>query len=115
VKLIVAVIEPQELAPVREALMARDVHKLTVSNALGQGLDLSKHEVYRGVVYEIALLKKLRLEIAVNEDFVEPAIEAICEVAGRAADEGGRGKLFVLPLEQCVRIRTGARGPDAVG
>jgi len=114
-KLIVAIVEPQQLAPIREALMAHKIYKFTVSNALGQGMDLSKHEVYRGVAYDIRLLKKLRLEIAVNEAFVDTVIEAICGVARQSAEDAGRGKIFVLPIEQCVRIRTGETGQPAIG
>lgn len=114
-KLIIAIIEPQELAPIREALMQRKIYKFTVSNVLGQGVDLSQHEVYRGVAYDIRLLKKLRLEIAVNEAFVEAAVASICEVACQASKDAGRGKIFVLPIEQCVRIRTGETGKVVIG
>lgn len=114
-KLIVAIIEPQELAPIREALMEHKIYKFTVSNVLGQGVDLSKHEVYRGVAYDIQLLKKLRLEIAVNEEFVDAVVESICNVARQAPEDAGRGKIFVLPIEQCIRIRTGETGKAAIG
>ncbi len=114
-KLIIAIIEPQELAPIREALMEHKIYKFTVGNVLGQGLDLSKHEVYRGVSYDIKLLKKLRLEIAVNEEYVSHVVDAICDVARDAPKEAGRGKIFILPIEECVRIRTGETGAVAIG
>ena len=113
-KLIVAIIQPEELPDIKDELVKRKVYKFTASNALGQGVELPLQETYRGISHEIKLLKKVRLEIAVNEDFVETAIEAICTVA-RDADDGGRGKIFILPIEDCVRIRTGESGKVAIG
>ena len=113
--MIVAIIEPQDLGPIQEALLARGIHKFTVSHVVGQGSDLSKHEIYRGVAFDIKLLKKVRLEVAVNDEFVEPAIDAICGVAQKALSGAAPGKIFVLPIEQCVRIRTVETGSAAIG
>ena len=115
-KLIVAYIQPERLPIVKQALFTKKVIKISVTNALGCGEEEGYHEQYRGVNIEVDLLKKVRLEIAVSDDFVEGAIEAIIEGA-RTGDSGGvgDGKIFVIPLENCVRIRTGERGADAIG
>ncbi|KKM55570.1 hypothetical protein LCGC14_1552610 [marine sediment metagenome] len=112
-KLIIAYIKPEKLSDVKQALYAAEVYKLSVTNALGCGQQKGYHETYRGVDIEVNLLKKVRLEIAVNEDFVQPTIEAI--VRGARTGKIGDGKIFVVPLERCVRIRTGDEGHDAIG
>ena len=112
-RLIIAYIQPEKLNDVKQALYAAEVYKLSVTNALGCGQQKGYHETYRGVDMEVNLLKKVRLEIAVNEDFVQPTIDAI--VAGARTGNIGDGKIFVLPLERCVRIRTGQEGHDAIG
>jgi len=112
-KLIIAMIQPHKLPDVKEALFAADVHKMTVTNVLGCGQQKGYSETYRGVVHEINLLKKIRLEIAVNKDFVEPTIDAI--IKGAKTGNIGDGKIFVLDLPECVRIRTGERGGAAIG
>ena len=112
-KLIVAYIQPEKLNDVKQALYAAEVYKLSVSNALGCGQQKGYHETYRGVDVEVNLLKKVRLEIAVNADFVQPTIDAIA--SGARTGTIGDGKIFVLPLERCVRIRTGDEGDDAIG
>ena len=112
-KLIIAYIQPEKLNDVKQALYAANIFKLSVSNALGCGQQMGYHETYRGVDIEVNLLKKVRLEIAVNADFVEPTIDAI--VKGARTDKIGDGKIFVIPLERCVRIRTGEEGNDAIG
>jgi nitrogen regulatory protein P-II 1 len=81
---------------------------------LGQGKEIPVQEVYRGIAHEISLLKKVRLEIAVNNDFVESAVEAITTVARKEGDKG-RGKIFILPIEECIRIRTNEKGSEAIG
>ena len=86
---------------------------MTVTNALGCGQQKGFTETYRGVIHEVNLLKKIRLEIAVNEDFVQPTIEAI--IKGARTGKIGDGKIFVLDLPQCIRIRTGQEGSDAIG
>ena len=112
-KLIIAYIQPEKLNDVKQALYAANIYKLSVSNALGCGQQMGYHETYRGVDIEVNLLKKVRLEIAVNADFVEPTIDAI--VKGARTDKIGDGKIFVMPLERCVRIRTSEEGNDAIG
>ena len=112
-KLIVAMIQPYKLSDVKKALFEAEVYKMTVTNTLGCGQQRGYTETYRGVEEEINLLKKVRLEIAVNEDFVEPTIEAI--IKGAKTGKIGDGKIFVLDLPECIRIRTGKRGDEAIG
>jgi nitrogen regulatory protein P-II 2 len=112
-KLIIAYIQPQKLNDVKQALYAAEVYKISVTNALGCGQQKGYHETYRGVDVEVNLLKKVRLEIAVNENFVEPTIEAI--IAGARTGQIGDGKIFVVDLPECIRIRTGERGSEAIG
>ena len=114
-KLIIAIIRPDNLEAVQNALVSVEVFRLTVLEVQGFGRQLGYTEVYRGTEYKMQLLKKLQLEIGVNDDFVEPTIEAIIK-AGRTEPDGniGDGKIFVLPLEDCVRIRTGERGGTAI-
>src|SRR3954466_1427711 len=115
-KMIVAIIRPEKLEAVQEALSERDVYLMTVTDVRGCGRQRGFTEVYRGAELQIRLLPKLKLEIAVNDAFVEATIEAIVHAA-RTGDTGqlGDGKIFVLPLEDCVRIRTGERGSAAIG
>ncbi len=112
-KLIVALIQPHKLPDVKKALYDAEVYKMTVTNALGSGQQKGYTEAYRGVIHEVNLLKKLRLEIAVNDEFVEPTIDAI--IKGAQTGQIGDGKIFVLDLSDCVRIRTGERGNEAIG
>ena len=112
-KLVIAYIQPEKLNDVKQSLYAAEIFKLSVSNALGCGQQKGYHESYRGVDVEVNLLKKVRLEIAVNEAFVQPTIDAI--VRGARTGKIGDGKIFVIPLERCVRIRTGEEGNDAIG
>ena len=113
-KLIIAVIQPEELPKIKEELLKRKIYKFTITNAKGQGVEFPLQEVYRGVAHEIKLLNKVRLEIAVNDKFVDSVIESITMVAKKDSDKG-RGKIFILPIEECVRIRTGERGENAIG
>ena len=115
-KLVVAIIRPEKLDDVQRALAERDVYLMTVSDVRGFGRQRGYTEVYRGTEVQIRLVPKLKLEIAVNDAFVEATVEAIVHAA-RSGDTGavGDGKIFVLPLEDCVRIRTGERGPEAIG
>ena len=115
-KLLVAIIRPEKLEAVQHALAERDVYLMTVSDVRGCGRQRGYTENYRGTEVRIQLISKLKLEIAVNEAFVDATIEAIVHAA-RSADTGaiGDGKIFVLPMEDCVRIRTGERGPEAIG
>ena len=112
-KLIVAMIQPHKLPDVKQALFDADVHKMTVTNVLGCGQQKGYSETHRGVVHEINLLKKVRLEIAVNKLFVEPTIKAI--IRGAKTGNIGDGKIFVLDLPRCIRIRTEEEGPEAIG
>ncbi|AHF01862.1 nitrogen regulatory protein P-II 1 [Thiomicrospira aerophila AL3] len=111
-KLIVAIIKPFKLDDVREALHDIDVHGMTVTEAKGFGRQKGHTEIYRGAEYAIEFLPKVRLEIGVPDDKVEVAIEAI----GNAARTGkiGDGKIFVMPIEQAVRIRTEESGDVAL-
>ena len=112
-KLIIAYIQPHKLNDVKKTLYKSDVHKMSVTNALGCGEQLGYEESYRGIKFEVNLLKKVRLEIAVNEDFVQKAIDAIIE--GAKTGNIGDGKIFVVDLIECVRIRTGDKGKQAIG
>ena len=112
-KLITAYIQPHKLQDVKQALYKADVHKMSVTNALGCGAQKGYHESYRGVDFEVNLLKKVRLEIAVNEEFVEKTVEAI--IAGARTGTIGDGKIFITELSDCVRIRTGERDGAAIG
>ena len=112
-KLIVAYIQPERLTAVKQALYEKEVFKLSVTNALGCGQQKGYHESYRGVDIEVNLLKKVRLEIAVNKEFVKPTIDAI--ISGARTGQIGDGKIFVMELSECIRIRTGETGEDAIG
>jgi nitrogen regulatory protein P-II 2 len=111
-KYIIAIIQPHKLDEVRRELENVEVNLLTVSNVLGRGRQKGYTEVYRGI-QEIGLLKKTKLEIAVNEDFVEPTIAAITK--GAHTGNPGDGKIFVLDLDDVVRIGTSERGGVAIG
>ena len=112
-KLIIAFIQPEKLPEVKKALYAAEVFKRSVTNALGCGQQKGYAETYRGVMYEVNLLKKVRLDIAVNDNFVKPAIDAI--IKGARTGKIGDGKIFVVDLPRCVRIRTGDEGQQAIG
>ncbi|MCH7557569.1 MAG: P-II family nitrogen regulator [Planctomycetes bacterium] len=112
-KLIIAYIQPHKLQDVKKALYKTEVYKMSVTNALGCGKQKGYHESYRGIDFEVNLLKKVRLEIAVNEDFVEKTINAIVE--GAKTGQIGDGKIFVLDLNECIRIRTSEKGDKAIG
>jgi nitrogen regulatory protein P-II 1 len=115
-KLITVIIRPEKLEAVQQALSERDVYLMTVTDVRGCGRQRGFTEVYRGAEVVIRLLPKIKLEIAVNDAFVEATIEAIVHSA-RTGETGqlGDGKIFVLPLEDCIRIRTGERGGEAIG
>jgi nitrogen regulatory protein P-II 1 len=112
-KLIIAIIQPYKLEEVKEELYKAGVNLITVSEVLGHGRQMGVTEVYRGYKETGNLLRKVRLEIAVNENFLEPTIGAI--IKGAKTGETGDGKIFVLDLEECVRIRTEERGQTAIG
>lgn len=114
-KLIIAVIQPSRLEAVKEALTDVEVFRLTVMDCQGFGRQKGQTEVYRGHEFTVNLLRKVQLQIAVNEEFVEPTVNAIIQ-GGRTSEEGaiGDGKIFVLPMDDCIRIRTGERGTEAI-
>ncbi|MFO8064528.1 MAG: P-II family nitrogen regulator [Spirochaetota bacterium] len=112
-KLIIAYIQPHKLSDVKEELFKAEVYKMSVTNSMGAGRQKGYTEHYRGVDIEVNLLKKVRIEIAVNDNFVQPTVDAI--VSGARTGEIGDGKIFVLPLENCVRIRSGETGTQAIG
>jgi len=112
-KKITAYIQPEALNPVKQALYAKEIFKMSVTTALGCGQQAGYTEQYRGAVVEVNLLKKTRLEIVVNDNFVKPCVDAIIE--GARTGNIGDGKIFITPVEECIRIRTGEKGPDAVG
>ncbi len=112
-KYIVGIIQPDRLDEVLKRLTEQEIHLVTVSSVLGRGRQKGVAEVYRSHKEQGSLLKKVKLEIAVNEAFVEKTIKAISE--GARSGQIGDGKIFVLDLPECVRIRTGERGGEAIG
>lgn len=112
-KMIIAIIQPYRLEEVKQALYAAEIGLITVSEVLGHGRQKGVAEVYRGTFETGNLLRKIRVEIAVNEEFVEPCIEALQK--GARTGEVGDGKIFIYDLNECVRIRTGERGNEAIG
>ena len=112
-KLIIAYIQPHKLNDVKKTLFKAEVGKMSVTNALGCGAQQGFEESYRGIKFEVNLLKKVRLEIAVNDNFVDKTVEAIVE--GARTGQIGDGKIFILDLPECIRIRTGERGKEAIG
>jgi len=112
-KLIIAIIQPHKLEDVLHELDKKEIYLKTVSNVLGCGRQKGRTEVYRGRKETGGLLKKVRLEIAVNEKFVESTISAI--IKGAKTGNIGDGKIFVVDLAECYRIRTGERGGEAIG
>jgi nitrogen regulatory protein P-II 1 len=114
-KLVLAIIQPTKLHVVREALREIDVERMTVCDAQGFGRQRGQTETYRGHQYRVNLLRKICLEIAVNDDFLERTIETITRAA-RTGSSGniGDGKIFVVPVEQTIRIGLTVRGAEAV-
>jgi nitrogen regulatory protein P-II 1 len=112
VKLVIGIVRPEKANDVLEALYRAEVRGLSVSRVQGHGGELERVETYRGTTVKMALSEKVRFEIAVSDDFVDPTIEALCE--GGRTGEVGDGKIFVVPLERAVRIRTGQTDQGAV-
>jgi nitrogen regulatory protein P-II 2 len=112
-KLIVAYIQPHRLGDVKQELYKEEVYKISVTNALGCGQQRGYHESYRGVDIEVNLLKKIRLEVAVNEDFVDRTVDAV--IRGARSGKIGDGKIFIMDLPECIRIRSGEKGNVAIG
>ena len=112
-KLITAYIQPERLNAVKQSLYEAEIFKMSVTNALGCGQQKGYHESYRGADLEVNLLKKVRIDIAVNEEFVKATVDAI--IKGARTGKIGDGKIFITSLEECIRIRTGERGKEAIG
>ncbi|MFP4521999.1 MAG: P-II family nitrogen regulator [Fibrobacterota bacterium] len=112
-KLIISYIQPEKLNDVKKELYAVDIFKMSVTNSLGCGQQKGYHESYRGADMEVNLLKKIRLEIAINEEYLDATINAI--IKGARTGSIGDGKIFVLDLQECIRIRTGEKGKEAIG
>ena len=112
-KLVTAYIQPERLNFVKQALYENKIYKMSVTNVLGCGQQRGYNQRFRGVVTEVNLLKKICLKIAVNDEFVKPCIDAI--IKGARTGAIGDGKIFVTELEQCIRIRTGETGSEAIG
>lgn len=111
-KLVIAVVRPEKANEVLEALYRADVRGVSISRVQGHGGELERVETYRGTTVQMSLSEKVRFEIAVSDEFVQPTIEALCE--GARTGEVGDGKVFVVPLDQAVRIRTGDTDERAV-
>ena len=112
-KYIIAVVRPHKIEDVKKELLKEEVHLMTITEVLGCGRQQGVTEIYRGVKEVDNLLRKVKFEIAVNDEFVDKTIAAIKR--GSREGEVGDGKIFVLDLEQCIRIRTGETGKDAIG
>jgi nitrogen regulatory protein P-II 1 len=112
VKLVIGIVRPEKANDVLEALYRANVHGLSLSRVQGHGGELDRVETYRGTTVKMELADKVRFEIAVSDEFVERTIEALCR--GARTGEVGDGKIFVVPLERAVRIRTGETDNTAV-
>lgn len=112
-KMIVAIVRPEALESVKDVLFTAQIHKMTVSHVKGCGQQMGYTESYRGSIVNVNLLNKVRMEIVVNDEYVKPTVDAIM-TAARTGNIGD-GKIFVLPVEQCYRIRTGEDGEVAIG
>ncbi len=111
-KLVIGIVRPEKANDVLEALYRAEVRGVSMSRVQGHGGELERVETYRGTTVKMGLSEKVRFEIAVSDEFVEPTVDALCE--GARTGEVGDGKIFVLPLEQAVRIRTGETDHGAV-
>jgi len=111
-KLVIGIVRPEKANDVLEALYRAEVRGVTLSRVEGHGGELERVETYRGTTVKMGLEDKVRFEVAVSDDFTQPAIDALC--AGARTGEVGDGKIFVVPLEQAVRIRTGESAEAAV-
>lgn len=112
-KLIIAYIQPHKLESVKKSLAKEDVAKMSVTNSVGCGAQKGYHESYRGIEFDVNLLKKIRIEIAVSEPFIDKTVKAIID--GAQTGKIGDGKIFILDMADCIRIRTGEHGRDAIG
>jgi nitrogen regulatory protein P-II 2 len=114
-KMIIAIIRPEKVEEVQAALSEKDVYLMTASDVRGCGRQRGFTENFRGGTGIIRLISKVKLEIAVNDEYVEPTVQAILKAARSNPGRIGDGKIFVLPLEDCYRIRTGEEGGIAIG
>ena len=112
-KLVIAYIKPEQLGDVKKELFKSQIYRISATNALGCGRQRGYSENYRGNEIEVNLLKKIRLQIAENYEFLDTTIQAI--IKGARTDHIGDGKIFVLDIQQCIRVRTGETGADAIG
>ena len=112
-KLIIAYIKPEQLCEVKKELFKNQIYRISATNALGCGRQRGYSENYRGNEIEVNLLKKLRLEIAVNDEYVDITVNSIMK--GAKTDHIGDGKIFILNIEECIRVRTNERGSVAIG
>jgi nitrogen regulatory protein P-II 2 len=112
-KLVIAYIQPERLTAVKQSLFEAEVTKMSVTNVLGCGAQGGFHENYRGADIEVNLLKKVRIEIGINEEYLQTTIDAI--IKGAKTGTIGDGKIFVMDLAECIRIRTGELGKEAIG
>jgi len=112
-KYIVAIVKPERVNSVLDKLEEKEIHLATATTVMGRGRQKGLAHQYRGLKATSSLIQKVKLEIAINDEYVETVIEAI-ESSART-DQIGDGKIFVLPLEECVRIRTAERGTVAIG
>jgi nitrogen regulatory protein P-II 1 len=112
-KMVTAIIQPEKLDDVKEALFHAEIHKMTVSRVRGCGQQMGFTEHYRGQVRSVNLLEKVRIDIAVNDEYVQETVKAIVKAA--KSGKIGDGKIFVMPMDECIRIRTDETGPDAIG
>ncbi len=112
-KKIEAIIQPEKLDAVKEELFKADIHKMTVGPVKGCGQQKGYTESYRGTIFQVNLLPKIKVEIAVNDEFAQATVDAI--IRGARTGEIGDGKIFVTDLSECIRIRTGEKGKKAIG
>lgn len=113
-KLIIAIIQPNKLEEVKAELTKNEIYRLTVSDVQGYGQQKGKTTIYRGHEYKVNLIPKVRLEIAVNDAFVKPTVDAILRAAKSGEGQIGDGKIFIMPIEEVIRIRTGETGSSAI-
>jgi nitrogen regulatory protein P-II 1 len=111
-KLVIGIVRPEKANDVLEALYRAEVRGVSISRVEGHGGELDRVETYRGTTVQVGMEDKVRFEIAVSDDFTQPTIDALC--TGARTGEVGDGKIFVLPLERAVRIRTGETDQSAV-
>lgn len=112
-KMITAIIQPEKLDEVKSALFNAEINKMTVNHVKGCGQQGGYVESYRGQVKKVNLLDKIQIQIAVNDDFVDKTVKAI--IKGAKSGSIGDGKIFVMPLDECIRIRTDETSSDAIG